>query len=61
MDSLSDCHSMLLYQAELEIDMSTYETNSTDPRVYNAKYIKKLADPDAPTFKEAMFGIEADK
>ena len=41
--------------------MASYESNITDPRVYNAKFNKKISDPDSPTFKEAMSGMEADK
>ena len=59
--SLDEYQSALVYQAELEIDMASYESNITDPRVYNAKFNKKLADPDSPTFKEAMSSMEADK
>ena len=41
--------------------MATFESNITDPRVYAAKYAKKQADPDTPTFHQAMSGDDADK
>ena len=52
---------MLAYQAELQTDMYTYECNIFDPRVYNAKFSKRGTDPDAPTFHQAISGLEADK
>ena len=61
MECCSAYHMELLYQAELEIDMDAYENHITDPRVYNAKYVKKQSDPDTPIFKEATSGLEADK
>ena len=60
-DSLDECHNSLVYQAALETDMHTLESEITDPRVYNTKFGKKPADPDAPTFRMAMSGMEADK
>ena len=33
----------------------------THVRIYNAKFAKRGMDPDAPTFKQALFGQEADK
>jgi len=61
MPSLESYHGALLYQAELETDMPTFTTEITDPRVYNAKFYKKPVDPDAPTFRMAMAGQDADK
>ena len=58
---LDEYHNALLYQAELETDMDSFESEITDPRVYNAKFVRKPSDPDSPTFREAMGGIEADK
>ena len=58
---MSEYHTALAYQAELQTDMLTYETNITDPRVYNAKFAKRGLDPDSPTFHQAMSGLEADK
>ena len=60
MDTYDEFHTALLYQAELETDMTTFESEIIDPRVYNAKFCKKEADPDSPTFCEAISGIEAD-
>ena len=50
LQDLRDNHTALCYQAELETDMETFESNITDPRVYLAKYAKKQSDPDNPTF-----------
>ena len=61
MDNYDEYHAALLYQAELETDMTTYESEITDPRVYNAKFGRKQIDPDSSTFHEAMSGLEADK
>ena len=61
MDNYDNYHAALLYQAELETDMTTFESEITDPRVYNAKFCRKQIDPDTPTFHEAMSGLEADK
>ena len=61
MDNYDEYNAALLYQAELETDMTTFESEITDPRVYNAKFCRKQLDPDSPTFHEAMSGLEADK
>ena len=59
--SLDEYTNALVYQAELDTDMDTLESNITDARVYNAKFNRSKSDPDTPTFKEAMASIEADK
>ena len=59
--SLDEYYNALLYQAELETDMTSFESEITYPRVYYAKFAKKTSDPDTPTFREAMGGMEADK
>ena len=46
---------------EIQTDMDTYESSITDPRVYNTKFAKRGMDPDAPTFHQALSGLEADK
>ena len=61
LNDLRDNFTALCYQAELETDMETFESNITDPRVYAAKYTKKQYDPDTPTFHQAMAGDDADK
>ena len=58
---LRDNFTALYYQAELETEMETFESNITDPRVYAAKCTKKQHDPDTPTFHQAMAGDDADK
>ena len=58
---LSEYHTALAYQAELQTDLDTYEVTMTDPRVYNAKFAKRGMDPDSPTFNQAVAGPEADK
>ncbi len=59
--SLDEYGNALMYLAELSSDITTYESDISDARVYNAKYNKKSHDPDSPTFKEAMASMEADK
>ena len=61
LQDLRDNHTALCYQAELETDMETFESNITDPSVYLAKYAKEQSDPDTPTFHQAMAGEDADK
>ena len=61
LQDLSDTQANLAYQAELQTDMNTSETHIIDPRVYNAKFAKRGTDPDAPTFHQALSGLEADK
>ena len=61
LQDLRDTFTALCYQAELETDMTTFESNITDPRVYLAKYAKKQRDPDTPTFHQAMASDDADK
>ena len=61
LNKLDDHDTVLCYQAELETDMETFESNVTDPRVYAAKYNKKPVDQDTPTFHQAMSGEDADK
>ena len=58
---LSDSDANLAYLAELQTDMDTSQPDVSDPRLYNARYIKKKTDPDSPTFHQAMSGNEADK
>ena len=41
--------------------MDSNEYNITDPRIYNAKFAKRGTGPDAPTFNQALSGLEADK
>ena len=43
--SLDEYHNVFLYQAELEADMASFESEITDPRVYHAKFVKKNSDP----------------
>lgn len=61
LDDLSNHNAMLAYQAELQTDMDSFEIDISDPRVYNAKFAKRGTDPDAPTFNQALSGLEADK
>ena len=61
MDNCDEYHAVSLYQVELETDMTTFESEIIDPRVYYAKFCEKQIHPDSPTFHEAMSGLEADK
>ena len=48
---LRDHDTALAYHAELQTDMDIFESNITDPRVYNAKfakYARRGKDPDSP-------------
>ena len=58
---MRDNFTALCYQAELETDMETFESNITNPRVYLAKYAKKQNDPNTPIFHQAMASDNADK
>ena len=60
-EGLNTHSAAFVYQAELQTDMDTYETNICDPRVYNAKFAKRGTSPDAPTFHQAISGLEAMK
>jgi len=48
----------LTYQAELETDLDTGETNIVDPRVFAAK---RRTDPDTPSFQQAMKGDDSEE
>jgi len=48
----------LTYQAELETDLDTGETNIVDPRVFAAK---RCTDPDTPSFRQAMKGDDSEE
>ena len=61
MQDLRDNFTALCYQAELETDMETFESNITNPRVYLAKYAKKQNGPNTPIFHQAMASDNADK
>ena len=50
MDNYNEYHAALLYQAELETDMTTFESEITDPSVYNSQFCKNQTDSDSPTF-----------
>ena len=61
---IQDHDTALAYHAELQTDMDTFESNITDPRVYNAKfakYAKRGKYHDSPAFYQALSGVEADK
>ena len=60
MESIEKYYTALLHQAELDVDMDTYETNITDARVYNERF-NKASDPYSPTFPLTMASSEADK
>jgi len=61
LQDLSASSAALAYHAELQTDMNSFEIDISDPRVFNAKFSKRGTDPDAPTFHQALSGIEADK
>ena len=58
-DRTSFQESQLAYLGEIQTDYDTGIVNCEDPRVYAAK-LKKLHDPDTPTWHEAMNGSDAD-
>ena len=61
LQDLSKYSTVLAYQAELQIDMLTYETDIIDPTVYIVKFSKRGMDPDSPTFHQSLSGLGIDK
>ena len=57
LENLNNYSTALIYQAEIETDMDTHESNISDPRVYNAKFANRGIDPDILTIYQALSGL----